>query len=76
MTRAGDGAASRDGPVHWIAMSPPFGAKELRWLRTRRVRRLVARRCGPTSIIERYYNFGGEGILAARGARRARRCSR
>ena len=22
------------GAVHWIAMAPPFGAKELRWMRT------------------------------------------
>ena len=55
------------GPVRWIAMAPPFGAKELRWLRLARVRRLVAD-LRPDVVIERYYNFGGEGILAARAA--------
>ena len=25
-----------DGPVHWVAMPPPFGTKELRWTRARR----------------------------------------
>jgi glycosyltransferase involved in cell wall biosynthesis len=65
-------AAPGDGPfpsgaVHWIAMTPPFGAKELRWMRVARVRRLVAS-LRPDVVIERYYNFGGEGILAARAA--------
>ena len=53
-----------DGKVGWIAMAPPFGAKELRWMRVRHVRRLVAT-LRPDVIIERYYNFGGEGIVAA-----------
>jgi len=58
------------GPVRWIAMRPPFGMKELRWARAAEVRRL-AERLKPEVVIERYYNFGGEGILAARpvGAR-------
>jgi len=56
------------GPVRWIAMTPPLGAKELRWMRIARVRRLVAA-LRPDVVIERYYNFGGEGILAARAAR-------
>ena len=51
------------GAVHWIAMTPPFGAKQLRWLRTGQVRRIVAA-FEPHAIIERYYNFGGEGIMA------------
>jgi glycosyltransferase involved in cell wall biosynthesis len=51
------------GPVRWIAMAPPFGAKELRWMRAGAVRG-VARALKPDVIIERYYNFGGEGILA------------
>ena len=29
-----------------------------------------SRRCSPTSIIERYYNFGGEGVMAAAAAAR------
>jgi glycosyltransferase involved in cell wall biosynthesis len=53
------------GAVHWTAMAPPFGAKELRWARTGAVKAL-ARRLRPDVVIERYYNFGGEGIAAAR----------
>ena len=55
---------SRPG-VHWIWMRPPFGAQTLRWLRTRAVVRL-AREIRPDVVIERYYNFGGEGIAAGR----------
>jgi glycosyltransferase involved in cell wall biosynthesis len=53
------------GPVRWIALPPPLGRKELRWANTAAVRR-IARRIRPDVIIERYYNFGGEGITAAR----------
>lgn len=53
------------GPVDWIGMAPPLGAKELRWTRTRAVRSL-AKRIRPDVVIERYYNFGGEGIAAGR----------
>jgi glycosyltransferase involved in cell wall biosynthesis len=65
-------ASPGDGPfpagaVRWLAMTPPLGAKELRWLRIARVRRLVAS-LRPDVVIERYYNFGGEGIVAARAA--------
>jgi starch synthase len=57
-----------DGPfpkstVHWRPMRPPLGRKELRWARTRAVTRL-AQDLRPAAVIERYYNFGGEGILA------------
>jgi glycosyltransferase involved in cell wall biosynthesis len=55
------------GPVHWIAMTPPLGRKELRWARTRAVTRLT-RNLRPDAVIERYYNFGGEGILAGKAA--------
>jgi glycosyltransferase involved in cell wall biosynthesis len=44
-------------------MSPPLGAKQLRWLRTSAVRR-IAERISPDAVIERYYNFGGEGMAA------------
>jgi glycosyltransferase involved in cell wall biosynthesis len=54
-------------PVHWIPMAPPFGAKQLRWMRTGEVRRIVAR-LQPAVVMERYYNFGGEGMLAASAA--------
>jgi glycosyltransferase involved in cell wall biosynthesis len=53
------------GRVRWYAMRPPFGAKELRWTLTRAVTTL-ARTVKPDVVIERYYNFGGEGIAAAR----------
>jgi glycosyltransferase involved in cell wall biosynthesis len=56
------------GPVHWIPMAPPFGAKQLRWMRTGEVRRIVAR-LQPAVVMERYYNFGGEGVMAAAAAR-------
>lgn len=52
-----------DGRVHWHAMTPPFGAKELRWARAGAVRRLASD-LRPDAVIERYYNFGGEGIAA------------
>src|SRR5262245_18599896 len=69
LTAPGESAFPR-GPVRWIAMRPPFGMKELRWARGAAVRR-VAERLKPDVVVERYYNFGGEGILAARtvGAR-------
>lgn len=52
------------GPVTWIPMAPPLGAKELRWMRSGAVRR-IAERIRPNAIIERYYNFGGEAMGAA-----------
>jgi len=50
--------------VHWIALPPPAGRKELRWANTRALR-AIARELRPDVVIERYYNFGGEGIAAA-----------
>jgi glycosyltransferase involved in cell wall biosynthesis len=55
-------------PVRWIPMSPPFGAKQLRWMRTGDVRGIV-KALGPAVVMERYYNFGGEGVMAAAGAK-------
>ncbi|MEO6238496.1 MAG: glycosyltransferase, partial [Vicinamibacterales bacterium] len=52
------------GAVHWIAMAPPFGTAQLRWVRRRAVRE-IAERIRPDVIMERYYNFGGEGIVNA-----------
>jgi glycosyltransferase involved in cell wall biosynthesis len=54
-----------EGPVRWIPMRPPFGRKALRWARAGAVR-AIADRLRPEVIIERYYNFGGEGMLAGR----------
>lgn len=52
------------GSVHWHAMAPPLGKAALRWLRRGAVQDL-AREVRADVIIERYYNFGGEGVLAA-----------
>jgi len=59
----GGGPFPADG-VTWIPLAPPLGAKELRWTRARTVT-AIAREFRPDVIIERYYNFGGEGIAAA-----------
>jgi len=52
------------GPVVWHRMTPPLGRPHLRWARRGAVAAL-ARRIGADVIMERYYNFGGEGVLAA-----------
>ena len=64
LTTSGHGPFPRDGAT-WIDLPPPLGARRLRWLLGPRVRAL-AERVVPDAIIERYYNFGGEGMLAAR----------
>lgn len=56
--------ASPAGQVVWHRLGPPLGRSELRWLRRGRLRNL-ARTIGAQIIIERYYNFGGEGVRAA-----------
>ena len=58
------GGAWPAGRVRWHAMGPPFGQPHLRWLRTRAVTEL-ARQVQADVIMERYYNFGGEGVFAA-----------
>ena len=58
----GDGEFPQ-GNVRWMAMRPPFGRKELRWARRGAVGGLL-RNLGADAVIERYYNFGGEGILS------------
>jgi starch synthase len=58
------GGAFPAGTVRWINLPPPFGRKQLRWARAGAVRRL-ATALRPDVIMERYYNFGGEGIAAA-----------
>jgi glycosyltransferase involved in cell wall biosynthesis len=58
------GGAFPSGPVRWIALPPPLGRKTLRWANAGAVRR-IAERVRPHVVIERYYNFGGEGIAAA-----------
>jgi glycosyltransferase involved in cell wall biosynthesis len=58
------------GRVQWHAVTPPLGQAQLRLLRRGAVRE-VATALRPDVVIERYHNFGGEGLLAARavGAR-------
>ena len=51
--------------VSWRALAPPLGARQLRLLTTGRVRD-IARKLRPDVVMERYYNFGGEGLLSAR----------
>ena len=65
--RGGVAPAAEARPVTWIAMPPPLGRKQLRWANAGAVRR-IARTLKPDVIIERYYNFGGEGIGAAADA--------
>jgi glycosyltransferase involved in cell wall biosynthesis len=51
--------------LSWHALAPPLGRSRLRLLRAGAVTTL-GRRVGADVVIERYYNFGGEGVLAAR----------
>ena len=64
LATGGAGPFPADGAT-WIDLPPPLGARRLRWLLAGRVREL-AERIRPDVVIERYYNFGGEGIVAAR----------
>ncbi len=54
-----------DARVHWHAIGAPANRPQLRLLRSRAVRSL-ALQVQPDVVIERYHNFGGEGVLAAR----------
>lgn len=53
------------GTVHWHEGRPPLGRRELRWMRAGRVL-AIARQVRADAVIERYYNFGGEGMRAAK----------
>jgi len=59
------GIDDSSGPVHWHSMAPVLGLRQLRALRAGAVTRL-AHQLRPDVIMERYYNFGGEAIVAAR----------
>ncbi len=54
----------QDGRVHWhrVTWTPP-----LRFFRFRAARAVeqIARKVAPDALMERYYNFGGEGITVA-----------
>ena len=52
------------GAVRWHDMAPPLGSARLRLLRASRVA-AFARALRPDVVIERYFNFGGEGMRAA-----------
>ena len=54
-----------DGPARFHALAPPLGLRHLRVLRTGAVR-AFAEQARADVIIERYHNFGGEGLRAAK----------
>lgn len=54
------------GAVRWHRLAAPGGRPHLRLVRAPAVRRMAAA-LAPDAVIERYHNFGGEGVLAARG---------
>jgi glycosyltransferase involved in cell wall biosynthesis len=53
-----------DERVHWHGIAAPANRSQLRLLRARAVRSL-ALQVRPDVVIERYHNFGGEGVLSA-----------
>jgi glycosyltransferase involved in cell wall biosynthesis len=53
------------GLVGWHNLATPLGRPFLRWMKRPAVMDL-ARSIRPDVVIERYYNFGGEGVAAAR----------
>jgi glycosyltransferase involved in cell wall biosynthesis len=63
-----DGAKRNPRSFILHAMSPPLGRPQLRWARRTAVTRL-AEQVRADAIIERYYNFGGEGVLSAKRLR-------
>jgi glycosyltransferase involved in cell wall biosynthesis len=52
------------GAVTWHRFGPPLGRRQLRWAAGPRVARLAVG-LRPDVVVERYYNFGGEGLTAA-----------
>ncbi len=61
----GDRGEIPTGKALWFALPPPFGNRRLRLLRAPAVASR-AQRFRPEAVIERYYNFGGEAMLAAK----------
>ena len=53
------------GAVHWHEMAPPLGSARLRLAQRGPRGARLARALRPDVVIERYYNFGGEGMRAA-----------
>jgi alpha-maltose-1-phosphate synthase len=64
LTTRGDGPFPA-GRVRWHPMAPPLGLRYLRFMRAAAVR-AFAESTRADVVIERYYNFGGEGIEAAK----------
>ena len=58
------GSSFPEGRVRWHHVEPPLGIARLRLARAPQVLAL-ARQVKPHVVIERYHNFGGEGIRAA-----------
>ena len=52
------------GPAKWQAVSAPFGRAHFRILRASQVGS-IAEAFRPDIVVERYHNFGGEGVRAA-----------
>lgn len=57
------GEGRRDDRVTWHAIGAPLGRPQLRLLLAPAIKRL-ARALQPHLVMERYHNFGGEGVLA------------
>lgn len=66
LVRKGDGTFP-GGRVRWTALGSPLGRPHLRLL-LRHAVRATALSERPDVVIERYHNFGGEGVLAAAAA--------
>jgi glycosyltransferase involved in cell wall biosynthesis len=64
----GRGSVPATPGVTWHGVAPPWGRAQLRLLRRGALRDL-ARSVRPHVVIERYHNFGGEGLLAARAVK-------
>ena len=63
----GAGGLPSDESVRWYALAPPLGARQLRFRLASAVKAL-SDAIRPDVVMERYYNFGGEGMRAARAA--------
>ena len=66
LTAGGSGQDSAgDDRIRWIALPPPFRSTHLRLARGPQIARIV-RSLRPDVVMERYHNFGGEALIAAR----------
>jgi len=65
ITPGPDGVPRAPARVRWIGVAPPLGATHLRMARAPQIAKLIAG-LRPDVVMERYHNFGGEAITAAR----------